>query len=173
MTAFSDGSQAYVDGATIADCPWLPADPEGLEWRRGFISSEAVGRHAAGTFGASREDYERAGLPAPLRHDMAAFADLCGRLVDQYRVLIADVAEQIRTAMDSPGFRSMVEAARQTDSPGFRSMVEAARHAADSAVTPPVPPSQRHRPCPRHGPTTDTAGVCRPCLRTEARQGRR
>lgn len=25
--------------------------------------------------------------------------------------------------------------------------------------------SQRHQPCPIHGPTVDTGGMCRPCMR--------
>lgn len=68
---FQHGYNAQAAGATIADCPFAPSDPDGLEWRRGFIQAEWNARVMNGTAGATEEEKAdaRAWIADELRPD--------------------------------------------------------------------------------------------------------
>ena len=57
---FTAGAAAHEQGLTIADCPWSAGDPEGHDWRSGWIQAEAQARMAAGTYGATPEEHAAA-----------------------------------------------------------------------------------------------------------------
>lgn len=165
-----DGTRAHRDGLTIADCPYAPADPAGNAWRSSWIAAEAQARHAAGTFGASDDDYRRAGITPPARRadgspvvtltpeQAEALAAAFREAVTAMAQVITDVAKALNGVF--------VDLAKAVDWDKLAGMAAAAAEADK--------PQRRHRPCPIHGDTSSSGGMCRPCARgTARRHGRR
>lgn len=60
-----DGAQAHQAGYAQADNPHGFSTPEGIEWARRWGSAEVSSRRAAGTYGATDDEYRAGGLVPP------------------------------------------------------------------------------------------------------------
>lgn len=161
---YEDGTDAHAAGLGISSCPFAPADPAGQRWRLDWIAAEQRARVNAGTYGATDDQYRRAGLIPPER-DMRGRPLPAGVTRDQ-----VDAAVQMATDLAKALATTFEEAMRKIRDALNTSLPEIHRLAkileGMNVETPaPTSPSRRHRPCPRHGPTDATAGMCRPCAR--------
>lgn len=54
---YAEGYTAAQQGGSVAACPFSPSDPEGSEWRKGWIAGEQRNRMNAGTYDHTPDEY--------------------------------------------------------------------------------------------------------------------
>lgn len=145
VASWTDGMLARRRGEPLSACPFAPADPAGSGWRRGWIDAEASVREEAGTFGASDEDYQRAGLKPPRRSPRFVVAD--------------EVVYWVKIEVNAEAFSEALANALRVIEDSAAAIGEAQAKFSAAAAK----PTAKHRPCPRHGPTE--SGLCRACAR--------
>lgn len=157
------GAQAHEAGVPISECPYLPADPDGMAWRTDWIRAEAMTRYEAGTYGATDDEYRAGGLHPPAR-----------RPSDDVPVSIIAISltpEQLATLEEA--FRVLGEACRSI----VRQFVDSGVDEVLRNLTAMLDESKAHgasgkAPCPRHGPRWMKGGTCRRCQREADRRYR-
>lgn len=160
VVALTDGSVAHRIGWTIGDCPHGPGDPAGDEWRRAWIATEVDRRTWSGELGATDEQYRAGGLKPPQRDQFGRPVGVADQQRQNMDRMIADMARVLSKTLDE----AAAAIRRAFDVNGeVMSVLRRAIESMEEAKA--APPSKRHRPCPRHGPTDATAGMCRPCAR--------
>lgn len=93
-----DGAAAHATGYAQSDNPHGFSTPEGIEWARRWGSAEVGSRRAAGTYGATDEDYRAGGLVPPERTASGMPKDLLAGFSSLYRTALEE-AEATARAM--------------------------------------------------------------------------
>lgn len=165
------GAAAHAAGEPISACPYAPGDPAGAEWRADWIEAEATARTMSGTFGASDDDYHQAGLKPPQR--TLSYDDVVKAFLGSGTPMGVVVGRATAHFFIAPGGQGI----QVVSTPGIQghhwipldAFLDEAQTLTDVFADLPDPspapagPTARHRPCPRHGPTT--SGLCRACAR--------